>query len=80
MGNGHDPQAALDAPRFRVDGRDVHLEPPLWEQARALGELGLQPVRSREVSSFGGGQAIFVTGDALLGGSDARKDGFAAGM
>ena len=58
----------------------MHLEPPLWEQADAVAGLGLRPVRSREVSSFGGGQAIFVAGEALVGGSDARKDGFAAGV
>jgi gamma-glutamyltranspeptidase / glutathione hydrolase len=74
-----DPQAALDAPRFRLDGGDVHLEPPLWEHASAVSGLGLRPVRSEDISGFGGGQAIFVSGEALFGGSDARKDGFAAG-
>jgi gamma-glutamyltranspeptidase/glutathione hydrolase len=29
---------------------------------------------------FGGGQAILVHGDALVGGSDSRKDGIAAGL
>ena len=29
---------------------------------------------------FGGGQAIVVDDTALLGGSDARKDGYAAGL
>ena len=76
---GLDPQAALDRGRFRIDGRQVHLEPPLWEHADELNAVGFEAVRSQETSSFGGGQAIFVRGDALLGGSDARKDGFAAG-
>ena len=76
---GLDPQAALDRGRFRIDGRQVHLEPPLWEHADELNAIGFEAVRSQETSSFGGGQAIFVRGDALLGGSDARKDGFAAG-
>jgi gamma-glutamyltranspeptidase/glutathione hydrolase len=80
LSSGLDPQAALDAPRFRVDGADVHLEPPLWERADDVAGLGLAPVRSEDISGFGGGQAIFVSGDALLGGSDARKDGLAAGM
>jgi len=29
---------------------------------------------------FGGGQAILVSGDALVGGSDRRKDGLALGL
>jgi gamma-glutamyltranspeptidase/glutathione hydrolase len=78
--DGLDPQAALDRPRFRVEGTDVHLEPGLWDEAETLRPLGLNPVRSTGVSGFGGGQAIFVRGDALVGGSDARKDGYAAGL
>jgi gamma-glutamyltranspeptidase/glutathione hydrolase len=75
-----DPQAALDRPRFRVEGDEVHLEPGLWDQADSLRPLGLEPVQSNDVTPFGGGQAIFVHGDALVGGSDARKDGYAAGL
>ena len=36
-------------------------------------------VREPETSGFGGGQAILLRGDALVGGSDPRKDGYAAG-
>jgi gamma-glutamyltranspeptidase len=36
-------------------------------------------VKSRE-PDFGGAQAIMVEDDALLGGSDLRKDGYAAGL
>jgi gamma-glutamyltranspeptidase/glutathione hydrolase len=75
-----DPQASLDRGRFRIDGRDVHLEPPLWDAAETLAALGFRPVPSDDVSRFGGGQAIFVRGDALVGGSDARKDGCVAGI
>jgi gamma-glutamyltranspeptidase/glutathione hydrolase len=58
--DGLDPQAALDRPRFRVEGEHV---------AREEGfDIG-----------FGGGQAIFVHGEGLVGGSDNRKDGIAAG-
>jgi gamma-glutamyltranspeptidase len=75
-----DPQAALDRARFRVEGHSVHLEPPLWHQEQSIVKAGLRPIRSPEISSFGGGQAIFVAGEALIGGSDARKDGLAAGL
>jgi gamma-glutamyltranspeptidase len=37
-------------------------------------------VRDEDTSGFGGGQAILVEGEALLGGSDPRKDGYAAGF
>ena len=75
---GLDPQAALDRPRFRVEGDSVHLEEGLWDRITELEGLGYRVVR--DTSGFGGGQAILVEGDALVGGSDARKDGYAAGF
>jgi gamma-glutamyltranspeptidase/glutathione hydrolase len=76
---GLDPQAAIDRPRFRVRGKAVHLEEGLWGHAAKLESLGLEVVRSRE-EEFGGAQAIVVQGETLLGGSDPRKDGYAAGF
>jgi gamma-glutamyltranspeptidase/glutathione hydrolase len=78
--DGLDPQAALDGPRFRVEGEAVHLEEGLWPQADELQRAGLGVVCDSETSGFGGGQAILVHGDALVGGSDPRKDGHAAGF
>ncbi len=75
-----DPQAALDRPRFRVDGDVIHLEEGLWDQAEELERLGYRVVRDDNIFGFGGGQAILVDGEALLGGSDARKDGYAGGF
>jgi gamma-glutamyltranspeptidase/glutathione hydrolase len=77
--DGLDPQAALDRARFRVEGDRVLLERGLWERAGELEGLGLEVVASEGRSEFGGGQAILRRGDALVGGSDARKDGYAAG-
>lgn len=76
---GMDPQRALDRSRFRLEGARVHLEPGLWDAGGVVAELGLEPVQSREVSIFGGGQAIFVRDGHLVGGSDSRKDGHAGG-
>jgi gamma-glutamyltranspeptidase/glutathione hydrolase len=76
---GLDPQAAIDRPRFRVRNDEVHLEEGLWERAGELEGLGFKVVKSRE-PDFGGAQAIMVEDDALLGGSDLRKDGYAAGL
>jgi gamma-glutamyltranspeptidase / glutathione hydrolase len=78
--DGLDPQAALDRPRFWVDGDLVRLEEGLWEQAAELDQLGYRATRDDDTFGFGGGQAIVVDGEALLGGSDPRKDGYAAGL
>ena len=77
---GLDPQAALDRPRFRIDGDLVLLEGGLWESARDIEALGLRVAAERDSAAFGGGQAIRVKDDVLLGGSDGRKDGYAAGF
>jgi gamma-glutamyltranspeptidase/glutathione hydrolase len=78
--DGLDPQAALDRPRFLVDGEVVRLEEGFWRQADELERLGIATVREEDTFSFGGGQAILTEGEALYGGSDPRKDGYAAGF
>lgn len=78
--DGLDPQAALDRGRFRVDSSSVALEEGLWDQAAELRLLGIDATLDTTRDRFGGGQAILLEDDGLLGGSDARKDGFAAGF
>ncbi|MGH3039048.1 MAG: gamma-glutamyltransferase, partial [Gaiellaceae bacterium] len=78
--DGLDPQAALDRPRFRVQGDTVLLEPGLWDRAAEVEALGLAAVTADDHGLFGGGQAILRTADGLVGGSDRRKDGHAAGL
>jgi gamma-glutamyltranspeptidase / glutathione hydrolase len=78
--DGLDPQAALERPRFLVDGDVVKLEEGLWERDADLAKLGIETVREPNAGYFGGGQAILVSGDALVGGSDPRKDGYAGGL
>jgi gamma-glutamyltranspeptidase / glutathione hydrolase len=75
-----DPQVALDRGRFRIDGRTLNLEEPLWERAGELADLGFEIRRDTARSPFGGGQAIIVRDGTLFGGSDARKDGCALGF
>jgi gamma-glutamyltranspeptidase / glutathione hydrolase len=78
--DGLDPQAALDRPRFRVDGGEVLLEGDLSERAGEVETLGLRPVPSPDHRLFGGGQAILRHVDGgWIAGSDRRKDGHAAG-
>jgi gamma-glutamyltranspeptidase / glutathione hydrolase len=75
-----DPQAALDAPRWRVEqGREVELEPGLWHEETRLRALGHDVVRAEVEHGFGVGQVILRYGEALVGGSDGRGDGHAAG-
>jgi gamma-glutamyltranspeptidase / glutathione hydrolase len=76
---GLDPQAALDEPRFRIDRDAVCLEEGLWGQGAAYAPAGARAVLDPERLRFGGGQMIQVSDGRIFGGSDARKDGFAAG-
>lgn len=76
-----DPQAALDAPRWRVEeGRTVVLEPGLADQLDGLARLGHDSVLADGRHPFGVGQMILRVGDGLVGGSDGRGDGFVAGF
>jgi gamma-glutamyltranspeptidase/glutathione hydrolase len=77
---GLDPQAALDRGRFRIGGTAVALEEGLWERAAEIGTIGFDVQLDTGREDFGGGQAILLEDDHMLGGSDPRKDGFAAGF
>ncbi len=80
-GLGFDPQSALDRARFRLDSDGtVALEPGLWEHAEALERRGHRVVRAEEPGGFGVGQMILDLGECLVGGSDGRGDGHAAGI
>ena len=78
--DGLDPQAALDRPRFRVDGDVVQLEEGLWEREAEL-ERARHRDRARDerlrLRRRPGDPRL--QGDALVGGSDPRKDGLRAG-
>jgi len=79
LGYGQSPQAAADAPRWRVvSGRRVSVEPTfapaLVEGLRGKGHDVIVGT-SEGVFGFGGAQAIFRTADGYVGGSDPRKDG-----
>lgn len=81
--HGQNPQAAADAPRWRVvEGRKVSIEqglsPALRQDLAARGhELVAASVDS--AFAFGGAQIVLRTASGYVGGSDPRKDGLALG-
>jgi gamma-glutamyltranspeptidase/glutathione hydrolase len=79
--DGADPQAALDAPRWRLlDDWVVEVEPGLAGEVEGLRKLGHAAGVGTSPHPFGAGQIILRTPEGgLIGGSDARADGFAAG-
>lgn len=79
---GFNPQAALDAPRWRVEsGRELALESGVAANVRDdLAERGHEILDDMSMGGFGGGQAIARCGDTWLAASDPRKEGHAAGF
>lgn len=83
--DGMNPQQALDAPRWQLMGRDARLaiEDGFSDAAiQGLMERGnlLERMEGFSRIHMGGGQVIVKQGDVLIGGSDPRKDGCAAGL
>ena len=81
---GLNPQEALDAPRFRVEGgAEVAIEPGVPEAVRAALAARGHALNVSEwwSPSFGRGQVLVVDADsgAILAGSEPRSDGCAAG-
>jgi gamma-glutamyltranspeptidase/glutathione hydrolase len=81
---GQNPQAASDAPRWRViDGLSVEIE--TGYQPTVIAELErrghqLQIVPPPNLGGFGGAQLIYRLPDGYLAASDHRKDGQAVGF
>ncbi len=77
------PQAALDAPRWRLlGGCKVAIEPGFSESVyEGLRKRGHDLSIADEWSvSFGGGQAVYRLEDGFVAASDQRRDGQAVGM
>jgi len=78
---GQNPQAAADAPRWRVTGGrgvavEPHFDPAVVAQLRALGhEVTVEA--GNGVFAFGGAQLVLRQGEIYIAGSDPRKDGCA---
>lgn len=79
--NEQNPQAAIDAPRWRImQGLQLNLEPGFNKETQEkLEEMGHQ-VYNGHFFEFGGGQVIYKLEDGYLAASDPRKDGQAVGF
>jgi gamma-glutamyltranspeptidase/glutathione hydrolase len=82
--HGQNPQAACDAPRWRVrEGLEVELEPGFDPATVAglirLGHRVVQPDPS-SYFDFGAGQFIYQLEEGYLAASDPRRDGQAVGF
>lgn len=77
---GQNPQAALDAPRWRVgdEGQTLVEQTMAPESVEALRALG-HDVRAAPSNEFGGGQIILRLDGGWCAASDPRKDGQAVG-
>ncbi|HXU52297.1 MAG TPA: gamma-glutamyltransferase family protein [Casimicrobiaceae bacterium] len=80
--HGMNPQAILDAPRWKIDGESIDLEqsaaPALREGLAALGHRIEDSVDS--YMDFGAGQFVVRCEGGYACGSDPRRDGQAAGF
>jgi gamma-glutamyltranspeptidase/glutathione hydrolase len=77
---GMDPQAAVDAPRFRsYDGNRLALESPIPDGVRAALEALGHSLMDESGVAFGGAQLVMRLDRGWAAASDPRKDGMAAG-
>jgi gamma-glutamyltranspeptidase/glutathione hydrolase len=84
VGHGQNPQAAADAPRWRlVAGRELAVEASFptatLEGLRALGHE-LTASAPEASFAFGGAQIVWRGADGYVAGSEPRKDGAAVGF
>lgn len=80
---GQNPQAALDAPRWRLAGGNKVAIEQGWDADLydTLGIMGhdLEIAEERSVL-FGGGQVVYQVDQGYIGASDQRRDGQACGF
>jgi gamma-glutamyltranspeptidase/glutathione hydrolase len=80
--HGQNPQAMIDAPRWRVDGTVGNVEEAApADSVRALQRLGHEvAVAERFDTDFGRAQIIMKTEGGYIGASEWRTDGQAVGF
>jgi gamma-glutamyltranspeptidase/glutathione hydrolase len=81
LASGQNPQAAIDAPRWRVEGNDVWLEAAMAPAAIAgLAARGHHLIEDSSSLDFGAAQIIVKMNGGYLAASETRRDGCAVGF
>jgi gamma-glutamyltranspeptidase/glutathione hydrolase len=78
--SGQNPQAAIDAPRWRVEGEEVWVEDALPEEAREGLMVRGHRLREGTLLEFGAAQIIQRVENGYVAGSEPRRDGCAIGF
>lgn len=82
LSHGQQPQAACDAPRWRVN-QGLHVDIERTMPAGVIAELAARGhvlnTATDSTRDFGAGQFIWKTGDGYIAASDPRRDGQAVG-
>jgi gamma-glutamyltranspeptidase/glutathione hydrolase len=80
LDSGQNPQTAIDAPRWRVEGEEVWVEAGVPAEARSgLAARGHRLIEGTALD-FGAAQIIRRTESGYVAGSEGRRDGCAVGF
>ncbi len=77
---GQNPQTAIDAPRWRVEGDDVWVEAAMTARAVEGLEARGHRLAVGTLLDFGAAQTIWRTGHGYIAASESRRDGCAVGF
>jgi len=78
---GENPQAAIDAPRWRYrKGKKIKVEKPFKPSMLKQLESRGHQISAGNYLDFGGAQIIYKLKDGYLGASESRKDGYPVGF
>ncbi len=77
---GQNPQTAIDAPRWRVEGEDIWIEPSMAAETRAGLTARGHKLSEGTLLDFGAAQTILRVDHGYIAASESRRDGCAVGF
>jgi gamma-glutamyltranspeptidase/glutathione hydrolase len=80
LASGQNPQAAIDAPRWRVEGDQVWVEASVPPEAKSGLVARGHRLSEGTLLDFGAAQIIERVGHGYIAGSEGRRDGAAVGF
>jgi gamma-glutamyltranspeptidase/glutathione hydrolase len=80
LASGQNPQAAIDAPRWRVEEGEVWVESALPRETRRAHAARGHGLSEGSFLDFGAAQTIWRTGHGYIAASEGRRDGQAVGF